>query len=120
MTPCSTLEQRWSACRARVRGEERVRDFAWCNLWKPHLTREEALQWFTPLMRRGWHARPCTSPRRHQCRAGTSYHDPQLPTMPRTWRDVIDPAVWPRMVSRLRQMKTITESVDFEEPDPFV
>ncbi len=70
MTPCSTLEQRWSACRARIYGEERVRDFAWCNLWKPHLTREEALRRFEPLMARGWHSRPCTSPRRHQCRAG--------------------------------------------------
>jgi hypothetical protein len=70
--PCSTLEQRWSACRARVRGEEMVRDFVYCNLWKPHLTREEALQWFAPLERRGWHSRPCTSPRRHQCRNGAA------------------------------------------------
>jgi hypothetical protein len=80
VTPCSTLEQRcfsvrygeWSCC-ARVRGEEMVRDFHYCNLWKPHLTREEALQWFAPLMRRGWHSRPCTSPRRNQCRAGLSH-----------------------------------------------
>ena len=63
--------ERIAVCSARIRGEEMVRDFAFCNLWKPHLTREEALQWFEPLMRRGWHDRPCTSPRRNQCRTGS-------------------------------------------------
>ncbi len=57
-------------CLNRAHGEEMLRDFVFCNLWKPHLTREEALQWFAPLERRGWHSRPCTSPRRNQCRSG--------------------------------------------------
>src|ERR1044071_2922449 len=57
-------------CQGRIRGEEMIRDFAYCNLWKPHLTREEALRWFEPLMARGWQSRPCTSPRRNQCRLG--------------------------------------------------
>ncbi len=68
--------ERIAVCQSRVHGEEMVRDFAFCNLWKPHLTRAEALQWFAPLERRGWHSRPCTSPRRYQCRSGGA---PQKP-----------------------------------------
>lgn len=54
MTPCSTLEQRWSACR------EQPSQVFWTvmQLWP----------FFGPANR------PCTSPRRHHCRAGLSEH----------------------------------------------
>ncbi len=78
VTPCSTLEQRWGACRARVYGEERVSEFAWCNLWKPYLTRGDAMAVKPWLNLRG-NRRPCTSPKRPQCRAGTiSWRGPAL------------------------------------------
>lgn len=65
MTPCSTLEQRWSACRARVyqgppvyrQGFGYMNPDKRCCWWEP---------WEFP------DRRPCTSPRRHQCRAGTT------------------------------------------------
>lgn len=58
---CSTLEQRWSACRAPVYGEPpEPEDCAdeYCRQWLG--------DWFGE--------RPCTSPRRHQCRTGLSEH----------------------------------------------
>lgn len=60
MTPCSTLEQRWSACRGPVYAtlEQYVAQSNWCH----------PLYELVPANAR----RPCTSPRRHQCRAGTT------------------------------------------------
>lgn len=64
MTPCSTLEQRWSACRARVYvaadwgaqwGDTPRLDMFSCTIWRE---REIAS-----------HRRPCTSPGRHQCKS---------------------------------------------------
>jgi hypothetical protein len=69
-------------CLNRAHGEEMIRDFSFCNLWKPHLTREEALQWFAPLERRDWHGRPCTSPRRNQCRTGSGNRFQQCEALP--------------------------------------
>lgn len=42
-------------CQARIFGEERLRDFAYCNLWRYE-----------------WCRRHCTSPRRNQCRMGSA------------------------------------------------
>lgn len=75
VNPCLSLHARWHSCRSRVYGEEMVRDFAFCNLWKPNLTREEALSW-SPAR---WHRWPCCSPRRRQCRNGGR------PTPPQGW-----------------------------------
>lgn len=59
--PCVTLEQRWSACRAPVYQRRQrlvARVFRWCAMGS-----------------RTGHRRPCTSPRRHGCRAGlTQFH----------------------------------------------
>ncbi len=60
MTPCSTREQRWSACRARVYAT----GFDWLRYNKPCASWADV----APL---ACHRRPCTSPRRRQCRAGT-------------------------------------------------
>jgi hypothetical protein len=57
--PCTTLEQRWSACRAPVYQRRQrlvARVFRWCAMGS-----------------RTGHRRPCTSPRRHQCRRGSGY-----------------------------------------------
>lgn len=57
MRLCETLQQRWQACRARVYGAppepEDCAD-SYCGQWLG--------DWFGD--------RPCTSPRRSQCRAG--------------------------------------------------
>lgn len=83
MNACETLEQRWRACRegnrdrrssrpfsfAHPRGEQALVQCAW-RCWS-------GLQWLEdpPL----GHDRPCTSPRRRQCRAGGK------PTPPQGW-----------------------------------
>lgn len=61
MTPCSTLEQRWSACRAPLYAtlEQYVAQSNWCH----------PLYELVPASAR----RPCSSPRRHQCRRGSGY-----------------------------------------------
>lgn len=68
MTPCSTLEQRWSVCRGRMRvaadweaqwGDTPMLDMFRCTIWR---------EWEIAS-----HRRPCTSPRRNQCRAGLSH-----------------------------------------------
>lgn len=53
-------------CRARIHGEEMLRDFAYCNLWKPFRTRDDAMA----LVPARWDRWPCSSPRRNQCRSG--------------------------------------------------
>jgi hypothetical protein len=60
MTPCSTLEQRWSACRARGYGTP------WFGDWEP--SKACVLGWLHEQKQA--HRRPCTSPRRQQCRRG--------------------------------------------------
>lgn len=56
VTPCSTLEQRWSACRDRVYGDVP---------WHEEPKCQTGYDWDYLFDRR-----PCTSPRRHQCRPG--------------------------------------------------
>ena len=34
--------------------------------------------------------------------------------------DEVDPAIWNKMVERLRRMKSVEEDADFEDPDPFI
>jgi hypothetical protein len=60
MHPCATLEQRWSACRARGYGTP------WFGDWEP--SKSCVLGWRHE--QKQTHRRLCTSPRRHQCRSG--------------------------------------------------
>ena len=62
--PCVTLEQRWSACRDGYQ--------PWLQ-WRAGI--DTCLEWWGPPQRDIGHAWPCTSPRRHGCRAGlTQFH----------------------------------------------
>jgi hypothetical protein len=63
--PCSTLDQRWSACRDRV--------------YRAQPVYRQGFGYMNPDKRCSWweqeeepDRRPCTSPRRNQCRAGAS------------------------------------------------
>lgn len=66
MNACETLEQRWSACRVQAKTYGPTSAVSRCCAWFRNwplgfsIARPRSDRWY------------CTSPRRHQCRAGAS------------------------------------------------